>query len=196
MKNVKFIPRQSLTLPEVVLIALLNHGDEHHKEQGPQPWDGVDGGVDQQRQDHRHLHDRYERFLVPFILLTQHLCIQYNTLHTVDILARPSYLNTNYYSFLLFLFDHRLNMELNRQSLFGLHLHSWTHWLRLRNRNPSPPPSLRIWPHIRSSYWSVKIDDISLRPPIFDSLLVPCFLLPSRLYAEFCKSQRLCFFVL
>jgi hypothetical protein len=37
MKNVKFTPRQTLTLPEVVLIALLNHGDEHHKEQGPQP---------------------------------------------------------------------------------------------------------------------------------------------------------------
>ncbi len=36
-KNIKFTPRHTLTLPEVVLIALLNHGDEHHKEQGPQP---------------------------------------------------------------------------------------------------------------------------------------------------------------
>ncbi len=30
---------------------------------------------------------------------------------------------------------HRLNMELDLQSLFGLHVHSCTHWLR-------PPPPL------------------------------------------------------
>ncbi len=33
---------------------------------------------------------------------------------------------------------HRLNMELHLQSLFGLHVHSCTHWLRSRN-SPLPP---------------------------------------------------------
>ena len=37
----------SMNLPEIVLIALLHHGDEDHEEEGPQPGDGVDGGVDQ-----------------------------------------------------------------------------------------------------------------------------------------------------
>ncbi len=40
---------------------------------------------------------------------------------------------------------HRLNMQLNLQIFFGLHVHSCTHWLRPRN---SPPP--RIWAHTRS----------------------------------------------
>ncbi len=31
---------------------------------------------------------------------------------------------------------HRLNMELDLQSLFGLHVHSCTHWLR------QPPPRI------------------------------------------------------
>jgi hypothetical protein len=30
-------------------------------------------------------------------------------------------------------------MELDLQSLFGLHVHSCTHWLKPRNRNPPPP---------------------------------------------------------
>ncbi len=54
--------------------------------------------------------------------------------------------------------SHRLNMELDHQSLFGLRMLSCTHWLRPRNRNPIP----RIWAHIRGRYWSAKIDDISL----------------------------------
>ncbi len=33
---------------------------------------------------------------------------------------------------------HRLNMALDLQSLFGLHVHSCTHWLRPRNPPPSP----------------------------------------------------------
>ncbi len=49
-------------------------------------------------------------------------------------------------------------MELDLQILFGLHVHSCTHWLRPR----TPPP--RIWAHIRGRYWSAKIDDISLWP--------------------------------
>jgi hypothetical protein len=51
-------------------------------------------------------------------------------------------------------------MELDLQSLFGLHVHSCTHWLRPRN---PPPPA--FWAHIRGRYWSAKIDDTSLRLP-------------------------------
>jgi hypothetical protein len=51
-----------------------------------------------------------------------------------------------------------LNMELDLQSLFGLRVHSCTHWLRPRN----PPP--RIWAHIRGRYSSAKTDYISLWP--------------------------------
>ncbi len=46
-------------------------------------------------------------------------------------------------------------------SLFGLHVHSCTHWLRPSN---PPPPLPGIWTHIRGRYWSVKIDEISLWP--------------------------------
>jgi hypothetical protein len=35
---------------------------------------------------------------------------------------------------------HRLRMELNLQSLFGLHVLSCTRWLRPRNSPPSTPP--------------------------------------------------------
>jgi hypothetical protein len=52
----------------------------------------------------------------------------------------------------------RLNMELDFQGLFGLHVHSCTHWLR--PRKPFPP-SPRIRAHIRGCYWSAKKDDIS-----------------------------------
>jgi hypothetical protein len=52
----------------------------------------------------------------------------------------------------------RLNMELDLQSLYGLHVYSCTHWLRPRN-------SPRIWAHIRERYWSAKIDNISSLPP-------------------------------
>ncbi len=34
---------------------------------------------------------------------------------------------------------HRLKMELDLQSLFGLHVHSCTHWLRHRIHTPHPP---------------------------------------------------------
>jgi hypothetical protein len=34
---------------------------------------------------------------------------------------------------------HRLNMELDLQSFFGLHVHSCIHWHWLRARNPTPP---------------------------------------------------------
>jgi hypothetical protein len=37
---------------------------------------------------------------------------------------------------------HRLNIEIDLQSLFGLHGHSCTHWLR--HRTPPPPPLFRL----------------------------------------------------
>ncbi len=44
--------------------------------------------------------------------------------------------------------NHRLNMELELQSLFGLHVHSCTHWLRpwLRPRIPPPLSPRILWP--------------------------------------------------
>ncbi len=53
-----------------------------------------------------------------------------------------------------------LNIELDLQSLFGIHLHSFTHWLRPHKHPPS------IWAQIRGRYWSANIDDISLWPPV------------------------------
>ncbi len=51
---------------------------------------------------------------------------------------------------------YRLNMELDLQSLFGLHVYSCTHWLR--PRNPAPSSAFGL---IRGRYWSAKIDDVS-----------------------------------
>jgi hypothetical protein len=49
---------------------------------------------------------------------------------------------------------HRLNMQLDLQSFFGLlcTLYSSTDWLRPRQLPPSP----RIWAQIRGRYWSVR----------------------------------------
>jgi hypothetical protein len=50
---------------------------------------------------------------------------------------------------------HRLNMELDLQSLFGLLWTAvWTHWLRPCN---PPPPLSRIWAHMRRRYWSARL---------------------------------------
>jgi hypothetical protein len=57
---------------------------------------------------------------------------------------------------------HRLDMELDLQNLFGLHVYSCTQWLRPRNLTP---PSHRIRAHRRGRYWSAKIDDISFVTP-------------------------------
>ncbi len=35
-------------------------------------------------------------------------------------------------------------MELDLQSLFGVHVHNCTHWLRPRNFPPSPPPAFGL----------------------------------------------------
>jgi hypothetical protein len=55
-------------------------------------------------------------------------------------------------------------MDLDLQSLVGLHVHSCAHWLR--PRNPPQPP---IWAHIRGRYWisqeTAKIDDIPFLTP-------------------------------
>ncbi len=47
-------------------------------------------------------------------------------------------------------FGHRLNIELDLLSFFGLQVHSCTHWLT--PRTPPPPPPPRIWAHIRGRY--------------------------------------------
>ncbi len=65
----------------------------------------------------------------------------------------------------IILYAGRLNMELGLQSLFGLHVHSCTHWLRPRHTPYPPTPS--IWALIRGRYWSAKLDDISLWPPVY-----------------------------
>jgi hypothetical protein len=49
---------------------------------------------------------------------------------------------------------HRLNKEIDLQSLFGL--------LCTTVLTPQLPPPPRIWAHIRGCYWSAKIDVISL----------------------------------
>ncbi len=50
--------------------------------------------------------------------------------------------------------EHKLNMEQDLQSLFGLHVYSCTHWPRPRDSTLSP----RIWAHIRGRYWSGSIE--------------------------------------
>ncbi len=73
----------------------------------------------------------------------------------------------------------RLYLEVLDQmlnSLFGLHVHSCTHWLRPRT---SLPP---IWAHIRGRCWSAKIDDISCGPSVLDE----------RVLRSSCKVPFLC----
>ncbi len=62
--------------------------------------------------------------------------------------------------------DHRLNVELDFQSLFGLHVQCLCTAV-LIGWGPATTPRPRIWAHIlvRGRYWSAKIDDISLWPP-------------------------------
>jgi hypothetical protein len=50
--------------------------------------------------------------------------------------------------------EKRLNLELDLKRLFGLHVHSCTHWLR----PPQLPLPLCIWAHKRGRCWSAKID--------------------------------------
>ncbi len=54
--------------------------------------------------------------------------------------------------------NHRLNIELDLQSLLELHVHSCTHCLR----PPASPTPSHLGSYIRGRYCSAKIDDISL----------------------------------
>ncbi len=57
--------------------------------------------------------------------------------------------------------DHRLYMELDLQSLLGLHVTWWTQLYSLAEiPQPSPPPAFGLV--LRGRCWSAKIDDISL----------------------------------
>ncbi len=59
---------------------------------------------------------------------------------------------------------HKLNMNVDLQSLVGLHV-TWCAQLYSLAETPQPPQSPRIWTRIRGRYWSAKTDDISLWPP-------------------------------
>ncbi len=58
--------------------------------------------------------------------------------------------------------SHRLNMELNLQSLFGLHVTWCAQLFSLAEtpQPPSPPPAFGL--KYDGRYWSAKIDDLSL----------------------------------
>ncbi len=62
--------------------------------------------------------------------------------------------------YIVFELYHRLDMKLDLQSLFGLHVHSRTHWMRPSN----PPPHLGIHRIYKSAIGQPvsKIDDISM----------------------------------
>ncbi len=62
--------------------------------------------------------------------------------------------------------DHRLNMELDLHSLFGLHEHSCTHWAETPQLPPSPP-------HLGSQTRALLVSQerrhiFSLKPPALD----------------------------
>ncbi len=56
---------------------------------------------------------------------------------------------------------HRLNIELDLQSLFGLHV-TWCAQLHSLAETPQSPRTPAFGLDIRERYWSAKIDDISL----------------------------------
>ncbi len=60
-----------------------------------------------------------------------------------------------------FVWRNRLNMEVNLQSLFGLHVTWWRQLCSLAE-TPQLPPSPSIGLVLGMRYWSAKIDDISL----------------------------------
>ncbi len=70
----------------------------------------------------------------------------------VALLPSPSHIPPN----------HRLNMELDLQILFGLHVHSCTHWPRPRN-----PP---LPPHLGSNTWALWV-----RQDRRHLFVIPCF---------------------
>jgi hypothetical protein len=46
--------------------------------------------------------------------------------------------------YILVPWQHRLNMELDLRSLFGLHVHSCTHWMIPRPATPPPSPTFGL----------------------------------------------------
>ncbi len=71
---------------------------------------------------------------------TKMLCLQINFSgqyrhDTENQRAQQYVINCTEYVSFFYSFKHRLNMELDLQSIFGLHVHSCTHLLRL----PNPP---------------------------------------------------------
>jgi len=100
-------------------------------------WSGVGGVVAQQVQGDRqqllhHAVVRYERAQARVLLQ--------EPLHNWEQSGfKPVLVIRLNFSFRL---AHRLNMEVDLQSLFGLHVHSCTHWLR--PRNSTHPPALEL----------------------------------------------------
>ncbi len=91
-----------------------------------------------------------------FILPQRNAETHFETDHLLQVLIESYKTNKNK----LHLLNLRL-MELDLQSLFRLHVHSFTHWVR--PRNPLPP----TLPHlgsdtVRGRYWSANIDVVSL----------------------------------
>ncbi len=89
--------------------------------------------------------------------------------HTLQIASRMTT-----HSHILIQREYRLNMEVDLQSLFGLHI-PWCAQLYSLAETPQLPSSPRIRTRIRGRYWSAKIDDISLQPPERDQP-IPCSL--------------------
>ena len=50
-----YFQKECCSLPEVVLVSLLDHGDHDHEEEGEQPRLGGDGGVYDPGEDQSHL---------------------------------------------------------------------------------------------------------------------------------------------
>ncbi len=68
---------------------------------------------------------------------------------------------------LCLIYDIRLNMELHVQRLFGLHVTGCAQLYSLAG-TPQPSQFPRIWTRIQGRFWPAKIDDISLRLPVYD----------------------------
>ncbi len=92
--------------------------------------------------------DIFEALLLLELLLF--ITVKYKTVFTVYIYMAVVCLG------------HRLNMELDLQSLFGVGFMCPAVFISWDPANTPPPPPPHIWAHIRGRYWSAKIDDNSL----------------------------------
>jgi hypothetical protein len=114
--------------------------------------DGLSRGEDElaRAEDFRKLKDQHKgsNFLSPIKTFQYMLLSEFVTLSKAPGNQRP-----------FFSFIHRLDMELDLQSFFVLHVHSCTQCLRPHN---PPSPHLGSYTSNEGRYWSAKIDDISL----------------------------------